>query len=152
MGLEKVTVQFTAEELKELMNSRLNRRGIEINEVTLNENINVAGKLSFMKALPSLNVEGELKIVEVKDGNLYLEIKKFSFLKKDFSNLVQKSIDKIINVLDKDGISRDGNSIVIEMQKVLAQLDVANTEIYNIYVEEGSLKLDTDNKDLLSAI
>lgn len=152
MGLEKVTVQFTAEELKDLMNSRLNRRGIEINEVALNENIGVSGKLSFMKALPSLNVEGELKIVEVKDGNLYLEIKKFSFLKKDFSNLVQKSIDKIIDLLDKDGISREENSIVIEMQKVLAQLDVANTEIYNIYVEDGALKLDTDNKDILSAI
>lgn len=152
MGLEKVTLQFTAEELKELMNSRLNRRGIEINEVSLNENINVAGKLSFMKALPSLNVEGEIKIVEVKEGNLYLEIKKFSFLKKDFSNLVQKSIDKIIDLLDKDGISRDGDSIVIEIKKVLAQLDVNNTEIYDIYVADGALKLDTDNKDLLAVI
>lgn len=152
MGLEKVTLKFTNEELKNLLNERLNRKGIEIEAVTLDGAVKVDGKLSFLKALPSLKFSSEVVISQVKEGNLYAEIKSFSFLSKDFSNLVQKSIDKIIDLLDKDGISREENSIVIEMAKVLSQLDVNNTEIYDVYVAEGSLNIDANNLDELKAV
>ena len=148
MYISEVSTKLSGKDIKSIINDFVKVEGLTIKEVVIKDNdIKVVG--AFKKIL-SLGFSASVDIVGVNDNHLTIRLKKVSLMKIGIMKAFRKIGLKLALKGFKDrGITLDSDKITIDISKILEDVKIVDFNLNNAIIEEGFLKVDVRDIDLL---
>lgn len=148
MYISEVSTKLSGKDIKSIINDFVKVEGLTIKEVEIKDNdIKVVG--AFKKIL-SLGFSASVDIVGVNENYLTIRLKKVSLMKIGIMKAFRKIGLKLALKGFKDrGINLESDKITINISKILEDVKIVDFNLNNAIIEEGFLKVDVRDIDLL---
>lgn len=146
MNISKVQVKITGNDILSAINDFVQVEGLNLSEVIIDKNIKVKG--SFTKGL-TVNFEGELEIIGVKEGKVHGKFSRFKAMKLGFFRPFRSLALRFgLKSLEDIGIIANKDEIIIDVNKILKKVPFVKLNISSVYINGQALVAEVENINL----
>ncbi|MGL4106452.1 YkvA family protein [Clostridium sp. LP20] len=146
MKISGVQAQLTGEDILSIINEFVDVEGLELKEVTIDNEISVKG--TFKKGV-SIDFEGNIALDGVQEGKVYGKFSKLKVMKLGFFRPIRSFALKMgLKQLTIKGIEADKDKIIIELDKIINPIPFVDLKIKEAYIKGQALQVEVEEVNI----
>ena len=142
MNISKVHVELTGEDILSIINEFLKIDGLDISKVAISQEIEITG--CYTNKI-SIDFKISVSSLQIKEGKLFGRINKINVKKlgifRPFRSLI---IKYAIKLLALNGITRQKDAFIIDIDKLLFDIPYIELELEDIFIKNNILNVDVE--------
>ncbi|MGG7178714.1 YkvA family protein [Clostridium paraputrificum] len=146
MKISGVQAQLTGEDILSIINEFVDVEGLELKEVTIDNEISVKG--TFKKGV-SIDFEGNIALDGVQEGKVYGKFSKLKVMKLGVFRPIRSFALKMgLKQLTIKGIEADKDKIIIELDKIINPIPFVDLKIKEAYIKGQALQVEVEEVNI----